>query len=582
MTHGADDAFAATFAALQAEKLRRSFAAYAEHYWPVVTGAPMQPNRATDAVIALLQRVADGEVHRALIALPSGVGKSTLLCLFAGWRLARDPSHRSIHMTHSYDLAGTESRRVRRLIESDEHRVMFPALLLRGDESTVAAWRTTRDGAYFAVGRDSALLGRRAHEAVLDDPADVGDRFSIASKAALWTWFEESLMTRLDGDRAPVIVVHQRTALDDLIGKLAAQRGGHGVPIWTLLSLPAEADDGTLLAPTILTREKLDEIKVRNPRVYKTMFLQSPDGDDSAAIARTSWGWHAPDGANPRAARPDGCAAHEGFPTVETPATFARIVISVDPTFGGTKSANDFCAVHAWGLSDGKYYLLDRWHRKAKQLEQRAALKALVARVEHNYGRVHRVLIEKTAGGAGLIEELEAEGMRNIEPVVPIGSKAERLEHVTPTVDRGFAFLPLGMHGIGDLVEECAGAAAHDDDPDAVQIALHWLNVNCANTNAGERHTALARVGYLSRWTGGDAPGSTPSASTVSHADVERARVIAHCRREEEARLQRLDDRARRGEPLEPLEFGELVEWRARQENTDPADALPSPTGLLA
>lgn len=464
---------------LERMRLKRSFAAYVRRYWPVVTGRELEPNRAIDDACAVLQRVADGELWRVLIAMPSGVGKSTLLCLYSGWRLARNPGHRGIHMMHSSDLAGTESRRVRRLLESDDHRAMFPELLLRADESTIAAWRTTVDGGYIAVGRDSALLGRRAHEAVLDDPADVGDRTQTA-KASLWSWFEESLMTRLDGDRAPVIVVHQRTGLDDLIGKLYEQRDGHGERIWTLLSLPAEDEHGNLLAPTILTREKLDEHKARNPRVYKAMFLQAPDAEDSAAIARKSWGWHAPDGANPRAARPDGCATHEEFPTVITPTKFARVVISVDPTFGGTKSANDFCAIHAWGQSAQHYFLIDRWLKKAKQLEQRAALKEMIARVEKAHGRVHRILIEATAGGRGLIEELESEGVKNIEPIIPIGSKPERLELVTPTVDRGFAFLPLGMPNIAELVEQSCGAAVHDDDPDAVQIALHWLNVNRA------------------------------------------------------------------------------------------------------
>lgn len=465
---------------VEAELARRSFAEFTARFWPEVTGRELEPNRAITAMVDVLQRVADGELHRVLIALPSGVGKSTVRALYAAWRLARDPAHRAIHMTHAADLAGTESRRVRRLVEGDAYRRMFPHVRLRADESTVAAWATDRDGRYYAVGRDSALLGRRALEAYLDDPADVRDRFSPTEREALWAWFEESLMTRLDGDRAPVIVQHQRLATTDLIGRLAEQRDQHGNPVWHLLVLPAEDDDGNLLAPSILTRDKLDELKARNPRVYATMFLQAPSPDDGVAISRKVWRWHAPAGSNLLAPRPAGCATADESPTLETPARFDRMCISVDPTFGGTKSANDFAAVHAWGAAGPYRYLVERWHRKATQLEQRAAILEMARRYPWAV-----ILIEKSAGGWGLCEELRAAGLSRVVPVVARGSKAERFEIVTPTIEQGFAALPIGMPGIAELVEECAGATRHDDDQDAAQIALHWLNVH------QERHSGV-------------------------------------------------------------------------------------------
>ena len=100
-------------------------------------------------------------------------------------------------------MASTESRRVRRLLSSDLYRSMFPEVVLRADEATVDHWATTRDGRYFAIGTDGALTGRRAHEAVLDDPMNAINRFSKSKRDAMWAWFCESLSTRLDGDDAP-------------------------------------------------------------------------------------------------------------------------------------------------------------------------------------------------------------------------------------------------------------------------------------------------------------------------------------------------------------------------------------------
>lgn len=554
--------------AAERELSRRSFAAYVRRFWPCVTGAPLVWNRAIAEVVAVLQRVADGEIWRVLIALPSGVGKSTLIALYAGWRLARNPGHRSIHMTHAADLAGTESRRVRRLVEGDEHRAMFPALQLRADESTVAAWATTSDGRYYAVGQESALLGRRAHEAVLDDPLDASDRFSGAARESLWTWFQESLSTRLDGDRAPIIVVHQRLCVDDLIGRLREQGG------WHLLELPAEFEDGELLAPTVLSRVRLDEIKARSPRAYATMFLQRPSADDGATIARSAWRFHAPAGSNVKAPRPMGCAKHDDAPTVTTPERWNRIAISVDMTFGGTKTTNDYCSIQAWGSSGTGRYLLDRWKRKASQREQREQIKAFNARFPGA-----RLLIEKAAGGAGAIEELIAEGITNIEPVVATVSKAARLDTVSPGIELGLVFLPLGAPWLGEFVEELAGASRHDDDQDACSQALHYLNT--ATGGAEQRRTRWNAINVANQMLGGryvspEQRAAEQKAAADRAALVARAKAAADRARpairaalaerpeaQERRRLERLLNITRSvGDPYaSEFDLGHLIRW---------------------
>lgn len=562
-----DEPFDADDLALEASILRDSFAHFVPRFWALTAqgATPYVRNRAVDEVIAVLQRVADGELHRVLIALPSGVGKSTLLALYKGWRLARDAGHRSIHMTHAEGLAKTESLRVRRLVESDEYRRLFPHVVLREDEQEMKAWATTHGGRYYAVGVDSALLGRRAGEAVLDDPLDAGERFSRAARERLWTWFEESLATRLDGERSPIIVVHQRLCADDLIGRLAEHRDADGRPVWHLLELPAEDEHGELLAPTILTRGKLDELKARNPRVYACMFLQRPSADDGATIARTAWRFHAPAGANMRAPRPSGCAPFEDAPTAITPERFDRIVISVDPTFGGTKSTNDYAAIHVWGAAGPGRYLLARWKKKAKQLEQRAEIKRMRAAYPNA-----RILIEKSAGGDGAVEELSAEGVTNIELVPATASKAARLENVEPTIALGFVHLPLGMPDLAGFVEELAGATRHDDDQDAASQGLHWLNVN-APTSARERWRGNAAVtaglaAYVAARDLGYVRVPVPPKKTEAQLERERAEQIEGdraFRAKQAARMADLDARDRAGEKLDYGDRYLLRKWRA-------------------
>lgn len=467
---------------VRAELCRRSFIDFARHFWPVVTGQALVENEATSALAAALQDVGDGKITRLLVAIAPGTGKSTMLCLYAAWRLARNAGHRAIHAAHSFDIASTESRRVRRLVESDEFRALFP-LELRADESTVAHWATTADGRYFAVGTDGALTGRRAHEAVLDDPLNATDRFSRAARDTLWAWFQETLSTRLDGDRAPIVVVQQRLDRDDLIGRLLEVGG------WTLLELPAEREDGSLLAPNVLPREKLDQLKIDiGAATYACQYLQRPSDDAGAAIKRAWWRFHHGPHVAPSAPRPSGCELVT--PAIATPDRFDRIVMACDLTFGSARG--DFACAQVWGSRGSARLLLALWRRRAGLLESVQAIRQLAA----DYP-LAKIVMERAANGAGAIEELAVAGVPHVVPVTPLGSKAERLGMVSATIEAGNCYLPLGASWLGDFVEELAGATKHDDQQDCAAYAIHELNTSGRD---------LVRAVHLGRGPGARGP----------------------------------------------------------------------------
>lgn len=471
---------------LTAELCRRSFAEFTERFFPVVTGVPLARNVAIDAKLAVLQAVADGRITGiTCICEPPGVAKSTTLALYASWRRARNPGHRSIHASHAFGLASTESRRVRRLVESDEYRALFPRVVLRSDENTAEHWATTLDGRYFACGTDGALTGRRAHEGICDDPLNAPDRFSKAARDSLWAWFTEAFLTRLDGDHAPVVVVQQRLDRDDLVGRLLAS--GERV---TLVELAAEydpahhcvvhADDGAvvwedprsvdneLLAPTVLPREKLETLKKQiGSSAYATQYGQRATDDSAAVIKRSWWNWHRASHVADNTPRPAGCDTSR--PAISTPDSFPRIVVAADLTFGSLKG--DYCAVQAWGSLAAGRYLLRRWRKRAGLLESVALLKQWALDFP-----TALIVIEKAANGAGALEELTAAGVPRVVGRRPLGSKAERIGVVSATIESGCCFLPLGLPGIGDFVEELAGATKHDDEQDAAAYAIHELN----------------------------------------------------------------------------------------------------------
>ena len=466
---------------VRAELMRRSFEAFTTWAWPLIQdGRPYVPNAIADRIIATLQAAADGVLTKVLVACPPGVGKTTILACYAGWRRARDPGWRSIHAGHAFELAATESRRVRRLVTTDEFKSLFPAVVIRDDENTAGLWATTRNGVYTAVGVEGAVTGRRANEVCADDPLNAASRSSKAARDALWAWFTESLSTRVDGN-GPTLIIQQRLDRDDLIGRLI-EAGG-----WHLVELPAEDEHGEPLAPNVLPREKLAALKATiGAATYACQYLQRPSDDSNAAIKRTWWRFHRPAHVAENAPRPSGCDTD--VPAVSTPTSFDKIVIACDLTFGGVKSSNDLACCQVWGLSQGARYLLAVWWRKATQLTQRDAIKEL----KRAYPRA-RVVIEKAAGGAGILEQLAADGIAAIG-VPPLGSKAQRLDLVSPAIEAGLCYLPLGAAWLGDFVEELAGASKHDDAQDAAALALTELSTN---TNDVERARKLLGMGAM-------------------------------------------------------------------------------------
>ena len=470
-------------AGLEASVYRDSFADFAVRFWPVIDPREFAPNTATDAITTVLQAVADGRLRRVRIEVGPGLGKTSLLSLYLAWKIARDPAHRVIAASHSYEVVVDGlSKRARRVVESEEFVAMF-GVRLREDENTAGSWATTENGRVTVVGVGGALTGRRAGELIVDDAMNAVDYPSKATRDATGAWFGAAFSTRLDGD-GPMIVVGQRLGVDDIHGRLS------GDPSWAVLTLPAEFDPrrrcvvrdlrgelvwqdprtevGELIAPAILSADKLAGLRTSGSmgaRDFQAQYNQEPSSDEGSVCPASLWRFHQP-GATSSARRPPGC---DESPAVEMPAKFDAIVIGADLTFGAEKG--DFAVVQAWGACGSGRYLLRHWRARAGFDEQVAAIKRFAA----EFPRA-RVVVERAANGAAVIERLRREIRNTVEPMVPVGSKAQRLASVIGVIDNGQAFLPDGANYVAELVDEFQTfPGRHDDILDAAVWCLFAL-----------------------------------------------------------------------------------------------------------
>jgi predicted phage terminase large subunit-like protein len=140
----------------------------------------------------------------------------------------------------------------------------------------------------------------------------------------------------------------------------------------------------------------------------------------------------------------------------------------------------------AWGLKGADAYLLDQVR---EQMEFTETLKAVVRlrkkwaawpKLLRDQGTVISTLIENKANGPAIISSLRHE-VPGILPWPPKGTRMEskeaRLQAITPAIESGNVYLPLGAHFSRSLIDEAKDFpnGAHDDQLDAMSQALTKL-----------------------------------------------------------------------------------------------------------
>ena len=75
------------------------------------------------------------------------------------------------------------------------------------------------------------LTGRGADMMIIDDPQKADDALSESSRKATHTWFDNTLLSRLNDKRdGAIIIVSQRLHQDDLVGHVLEQGNGRFSP----------------------------------------------------------------------------------------------------------------------------------------------------------------------------------------------------------------------------------------------------------------------------------------------------------------------------------------------------------------
>lgn len=230
-----------------------------------------------------LEAVERGEIDRLMIFMPPRHGKSELASKrFPAWCLGRQPRRQIIAASYNSDLANDFGRNVRNIVAEPEFGQVFPEVSLAPDSQAANRMNTNAGGAYVAAGVGTAVTGRGADIALIDDPfKDREEADSQRRRDVVWDWYRSTLFTRLMPGGA-IVLIQTRWHEDDLAGRLLEAEGDQ----WEVLELPA-LKDGKALWPEWYDAPVLERIRdTVGPREWSALYQQKPQPDEGTYFQR--------------------------------------------------------------------------------------------------------------------------------------------------------------------------------------------------------------------------------------------------------------------------------------------------------
>ena len=498
-----DPSLAPDASSVAADNFRRfitaAYPGYAFHTW-------------AERLIALLQRVADGELHRLIVCCPPRLGKSLLVSkLFPAYWVSRYPHRFCAIASYSAELAYAHSREARHFYRSCGHP-------LSKDSTAVGNWLTPQRGGCIAAGVRGPFTGKGYPLGVIDDPyKGPEDAGSAAQRQKLIEWFQSVWLTRAEPGvsgtaGAAQVVVLTRWHQDDLIGWLLEQEAGEAPQHWHVLNLPALAEPretrlsfpptcsvepewreaGVPLCPERFPLAELEQIRIRAGRYWWEALYQQRPSPAEGLLFRREWLRTAPVRQSSRESR-----------------AFAPLVLSCDLSFKGG-AENDPCGFVLLGMVDQSRapQPLLQARESGLQLHPSSAALANTAAdprgtppflVEVLWAQRHQldlpgtvnyllqsldalkrqglspdaVLIEDAANGPAVCQLLRRQ-IPGLIAIRPQGSKVSRAHAVAPLLEAGQVGFQRPTEALqSELLSFPTGA--HDDLVDAFCQGVIWL-----------------------------------------------------------------------------------------------------------
>lgn len=421
----------------------------------------------SDLLCSELEAIDRGDNDRLIVMEPPRHSKTYHTSeRFPAWTMGRRPEQQIILASYAAELAWQNSRKARDLFL---HPSWPFRARLRQDSQAMNRWETTEGGILLAAGVGGAMTGFGAHKLIVDDfVKNREDADSDVIRSKQWEWFTSTARTRLmPGGAIVICATHWHE--DDIIGRVLNSPGGAR---YRVVRLPALAEDGAdplgrgageALWPAWYDAATLAEIKTDiGSREWAALYQQRPAALEGGMFKRA---WFS-----------------ERYETAPTDCLLK--VMAVDAAYK-TGVDNDYSALVTIGRTPTAYAVLDvtvgRW--------EYPDLKRMILQTADRE-KAQAILIEDTAAGQSILQELHRTTGRAVIPVKVTASKEARATAVSPLCEAKRVQLPKASAWGDEFLDQVAAfpSGLHDDMVDAF---VHGMTFLMSRITAGRQSRKL-------------------------------------------------------------------------------------------
>lgn len=218
-----------------------------------------------------------------VINMPPRHGKSFTAQNFTAWLFGHNPSEKVMTASYNERLSGIFARTVRNTIQTEKassetivYEDMFPHTKVKRGEASASLWALegNTEPSYLATSPGATATGLGVSTLMIDDIIKSADEaYNARVLDDHWEWFNNTMLSRLEGEDWKIIVTMTRWAEGDLAGRvLSAYKDDV-----ELITYKAVQDDGSMLCSNILSeRDYKLKIQEMNVDIVEANYNQKP------------------------------------------------------------------------------------------------------------------------------------------------------------------------------------------------------------------------------------------------------------------------------------------------------------------
>lgn len=230
-------------------------------------------------IIKKLEGIVYESPHNLVISIPPRFGKSAIMRYFIAWTYAINRNCNNIYTSYSDELVRQFSGEIRDLVNSQLYQTLFQTRI-KEDTQNKGLWQVENGGSVRACSMGGSITGFGAGNTnsksyggcvLVDDALKADDAHSESAKKACWVYLTETLISRRNSEKTPIIIIMQRLSLNDIVGLL--KKNGSD---FEYLEVPVLDENDESIWPERYSTEALHKLRREQPAFFAAQYMQNP------------------------------------------------------------------------------------------------------------------------------------------------------------------------------------------------------------------------------------------------------------------------------------------------------------------